>query len=238
MSEPLREPLYIRARNAIIDRLSHGDWRPGDMIPAELALAAELNVSPGTIRKAIDGLVTQGLLRRHQGKGTFVTEQAPGRAGFRFLRLIDAQGRPVTPEPVSEVVAMLTAGAQAARRLGIGPGEKVVSIERVRAVAGRPAILEWIAVPARLMPGLADQTPLPNALYPHYQARFRVAVASTEDSLSAAVADTAAAKALGVAQGTPLLIAERVARDPAGRAVEWRRSRFLTEGFAYQVTLR
>ena len=237
MTEP-REPLYRRARNAVIDRLSRGDWPPGAMIPSELALAAELGVSPGTMRKAIDGLVAEGLLRRQQGKGTFVTEQAPGRAGFRFLRLVDPEGRPVTPEPVGEVVATLAAGAEVAARLGIGAGEKVASIERVRAVAGRPAILEWIAVPLRLMPGLAEETPLPNALYPHYQARHGVTVATAQDRLSAGSADAKAAAALGVAEGTPLLLAERVARDAAGRAVEWRRSRFLTEGAAYQVTLR
>ena len=37
--------------------------------------------------------------------------------------------------------------------------------------------------------------------------------------------------------GAPLLIAERVARDLTGRAVEWRRSRFLSGGLAYAVTL-
>lgn len=238
MPDPPRQPLYLTLRNALADRLSRGDWRPGEAIPAELKLAAEMGVSPGTVRKAIDGLVAEGVLRRHQGRGTFVTEEAPAHAGFRFLRLVDAEGRRVTPEPVSDVIATVPAGAEAARRLGIGEKEKVVTVERVRALAGRPAILEWIAVPARLMPGLERETPLPNALYPFYQARWGVGVATAEDRLTASAADAAAAKTLGVAKGTPLLAAERVARDAAGRPVEWRRSRFLTEGLAYQVTLR
>jgi len=129
------------------------------------------------------------------------------------------------------------AGPEAATRLGIGAAERVVRIDRVRAIAGRPAILETVLVPAVLMPGLEAETPLPNALYPHYQARHGISVVSTEDRLSAVSADAEAALALGVARGTPLLAAERLAHDLTGRAVEWRRSRFLSDGLAYAVTL-
>lgn len=233
-----RQPLYLEVRNALADRLARGDWAPGAAIPAELTLAAELGVSPGTMRKAIDGLVAEGMLRREQGRGTFVTEAAPARAGFRFLRLVDAEGRLLIPEPAGEVIAAMTAGGEAARRLGIGEKEKVVTIDRVRSVGGRPAILEWIAVPQKLMPGLEGDKPLPNALYPHYAGRYGVTVASAEDRLTATTADAGAAKALGVAKGTALLMAERIARDAEGRAVEWRRTRVLTDGLAYQVTLR
>lgn len=236
--ETPREPLYVTVRNALADRLSRGDWVPGESIPAELTLAGEMQVSPGTMRKAIDGLVAEGMLRREQGRGTFVTEAAPARAGFRFLRLVDARGNRVTPEPAGEVITTVAAGAEAAARLGIGEKDKVVTIDRVRAVSGRKAILEWIAVPAKLMPGLEGDAPLPNALYPHYRVRHGVAVASAEDRLTATPADAGAARALGVAKGTPLLMAERVARDAEGRAVEWRRTRVLTDGLAYQVVLR
>lgn len=233
-----RQPLYLEVRNRLADRLARGDWAPGAAIPAELTLAAELGVSPGTMRKAIDGLVAEGMLRREQGRGTFVTEAAPARAGFRFLRLVDAEGRLLIPEPAGEVIAAMPAGAEAARRLGIGEKEKVVTIDRVRSVGGRPAILEWIAVAQKLMPGLEGDKPLPNALYPHYAGRYGVSVASAEDRLTATAADAGAAKALGVAKGTALLLAERIARDAEGRAVEWRRTRVLTDDLAYQVTLR
>lgn len=233
-----REPLYAAIRRALVDRLTRGDWPPGAMIPSEMALAAEMRVSPGTVRKAIDGLVADGVLRRHQGKGTFVAEQTPERAAFHFFRLVDAEGNPAVPEPAEEAVATVQAGPEAAERLGIAKGDKVVRIDRIRAVAGRPAIIEQVVVPARLMAGLERESPLPNALYPHYQAKHGISVVAAEDRLSATAADAGAARVLGVAKGTPLLLADRVARDLAGRAVEWRRSRFVTEGLAYRVTLR
>jgi len=237
MAEPTHLPLYARARSRLIARLAAGEWAPGAMLPGDAALAAEMGVSPGTMRKAVDGLVADGVLRRHQGKGTFVTEQTPERANYRFFRLIDTAGNRVLPEAGTEVVAINQAGREAAEKLGIPQMARVVRIERIRAIAGRPAILETVVVPAALMPGLEAETPLPNALYPHYQSRHGISVISTEDRLSAVAADRDAARALGVPPGAPLLAAERVARDLTGRAVEWRRSRFLTEGLAYAVTL-
>jgi GntR family transcriptional regulator len=231
------QPLYAQVRRALIARLTAGEWTPGAMLPGESTLAAELRVSPGTVRKAVESLVADGVLRRHQGKGTFVTEQTPERANYHFFRLVDSAGERVLPQTGSEVVVIVPAGAETARRLGLGIGETVVLIDRVRAIADRPAILETVEVPAALMPGLERETPLPNALYPHYQARHGISVISTDDRLSAAAADPVAAKTLEVAEGTPLLLVERVAYDLTGRAVEWRRSRFLSDGLAYAVTL-
>lgn len=237
MPQPSFEPLYAQVRSALIARLMAGEWAPGAPLPGESAIAAQMKVSPGTVRKAVDSLVADGVLRRHQGKGTFVTEQTPERANYHFFRLVDARGARVLPEPRSETAVTLPAGRAAAARLGIGAAEPVVRIDRVRAVAGRPVLIETIAVPAMLMPGLATQTPLPNALYPHYQARHGISVVSTEDRLSAVAADAEAARVLGVVEGAPLLMADRVAYDLTGRPVEWRRSRILPDGLAYAVTL-
>jgi GntR family transcriptional regulator len=231
------EPLYVKVRAELVRRLSSGELPPGMALPPEGALAGDLGVSVGTVRKAVDSLVADGVLRRHQGKGTFVTEQTPELANYHFFRLVDAAGERVLPEAASETVTTVPAGAEAARRLGITPGDTVILIDRVRAINGHPAILETVEVPAALMPGLETETPLPNALYPHYQSRHGISVISTEDRLSAVAADMAAAKTLGMPRGTPLLLAERVAHDLTGRAVEWRRSRFLSGDMAYAVTL-
>lgn len=232
------EPLYLKVRTELVRRLTSRALAPGMVLPAEGALAAELAVSIGTVRKAVDSLVTDGVLRRHQGKGTFVTEQTPERANYHFFRLVDTAGERVLPEPGSETVVTMAAGPEAAAKLRIGAADRVVLIDRVRAIAGRPALLETIAVPATLMPGLEAETPLPNALYPHYQSRHGISVISTEDRLSAVAADSGAARALGVAEGAALLMAERVAHDLTGRTVEWRRSRLRSDGLAYVVTLR
>jgi len=57
------EPLYTQLRSALIARLSAGEWRPGQALPGVTTLAAEMRVSPGTARKAVDSLVADGCER-------------------------------------------------------------------------------------------------------------------------------------------------------------------------------
>ncbi|TAG76860.1 MAG: GntR family transcriptional regulator, partial [Burkholderiales bacterium] len=65
-------PLYKGVQRALLDQLSSGALKPGQLIPSERELATEFAVSIGTLRKAIDDLVEQRILIRQQGKGTFV----------------------------------------------------------------------------------------------------------------------------------------------------------------------
>jgi GntR family transcriptional regulator len=70
---PAFSPLYQQIKSLILKSLQDGEWKPGDLIPSELELAARYRVSQGTVRKAIDELAADNLLVRRQGKGTFVT---------------------------------------------------------------------------------------------------------------------------------------------------------------------
>ena len=230
-------PLYAQVRADLVQRLSAGEWQPGKALPSEMALAGEMKVSQGTVRKAIDSLVADGALVRFQGRGTFVAEQTPELANFRFLRISDAKGQPVIPEMLHWNAAPTKASKQAAAALGIDPGAKLHMIIRARAILGKPSLLETIRIPDAIMPALSSAEDLPNALYPYYQSAFGVTVLRTEDRLSAVAADAAAATALGIQEGAPLLRSDRVAFDLTDRAVEHRVSHFITDEHAFSVRL-
>src|SRR6478752_516431 len=65
-------PLYLKLQRAIRGAIDGGKMRAEEALPAERELATQLNVSRITVRKALDGLVSDGLLIRRQGAGTFV----------------------------------------------------------------------------------------------------------------------------------------------------------------------
>lgn len=62
-----------RVRDAVLELIE--DRRPGDAIPSERTLCAELGVSRPTLRAAIDELVVAGLLVREHGRGMFVAAE-------------------------------------------------------------------------------------------------------------------------------------------------------------------
>jgi DNA-binding GntR family transcriptional regulator len=65
-------PLYLQVKDELVKRISNGTYGIGDAIPTEAALAAEFGTSVSTIRQAVAILVSEKLLDRKQGKGTFV----------------------------------------------------------------------------------------------------------------------------------------------------------------------
>lgn len=64
---------YKQIENDILDKISTCFYKKNDMIPTELELARNYNVSRVTVRRATDNLVAKGLLYRTPGVGTFVT---------------------------------------------------------------------------------------------------------------------------------------------------------------------
>ncbi|MBN1286782.1 MAG: GntR family transcriptional regulator [Anaerolineae bacterium] len=66
-------PLYIQVSDILRRRLIDGVWEKDSLIPPEHQLCREFSVARGTVRQALDRLEQEGLLRREQGRGTFVT---------------------------------------------------------------------------------------------------------------------------------------------------------------------
>ena len=74
------EPRYLSIRKTIRDRIADGTYPAGTAIPSEHELSAEFDTTRLTVRNAIDGLVTQGLIRRVQGQGGVCVRHRPGPA--------------------------------------------------------------------------------------------------------------------------------------------------------------
>src|SRR5580693_865666 len=65
-------PLYQQLQRALRAAIETRVLGPDDALPPERDLATDFSVSRITVRKAIDGLVSEGMLVRRQGSGTFV----------------------------------------------------------------------------------------------------------------------------------------------------------------------
>lgn len=72
-SQPGR-PLYVVVREAVKEAIQHGRFAPGQQLPSTKELSAQLDVSLVTVHRALQELVAMGVLRRRQGRGTFVHE--------------------------------------------------------------------------------------------------------------------------------------------------------------------
>jgi DNA-binding FadR family transcriptional regulator len=112
--------------------LDRGEWGAGGRLPPERELSAHLGVGRGTLRKALDRMAQEGLIRRRVGEGTFVAE---GRAAT--LRFAAAP----SPADVLEARRMLEPAIAAAAALRARAHE----IEVLTALANPPEEDDWRA---------------------------------------------------------------------------------------------
>src|SRR5689334_16810013 len=125
-----RVPKYYRVKQQVLDIAQA--LKPGSRMPAERLLAVRLDTSRTTVRQALQELVGEGRLDRIQGKGTFI---APPKL-FRTLRLTshteDMRAQGLDPASQMLDIGHVAADAKLAELLGIGVGDKVLRIERLR----------------------------------------------------------------------------------------------------------
>lgn len=240
---PKHSPLYQQIKALILDSLSEGEWRAGQIIPSELELAARYGVSQGTVRKAVDELATEHLLVRRQGRGTFVATHTERQTRYRFLRLRSDK----TPQAVQESTERdfiscrtLPADARMATALELKPGEPVLHARRLLRFAGDPAILEDLWLPLGRFNGLTPDrlTGYTGPMYALYEAEFSVHMVRAEEKIRAVLPDSEEARLLEISTVTPVLSVERVACSYGDTPMELRLGLYRTDTHYYHNALK
>ncbi len=232
-------PLYQQIKDLIVQALERSEWKPGEMIPSELELAARYQVSQGTVRKAVDELSTENLLVRRQGKGTFVATHHEARAQFRFLRVVPDEHEPVPAVSRYLECKRIRAPAEIAQQLATKPGDALVYLRRVLSFDDAPIVLDEIWLPGNVFRKLNSErlAQYSGPLYGLFETEFGTRMIRAEERIRAVAATTDAARMLKVTPGTPLLLVERVSFTYGERPVEVRRGLSVTEHYHYRNTL-
>jgi len=241
-STPAFSPLYQQIKVLILQSLQSGEWKPGELIPSEMELAARFRVSQGTVRKAIDELAAENLVMRRQGKGTFVATHAEQHVQYRFLRLMPDSGDLASEGPAQRHIIdckRLRAPADIARALALRTGDAVLQLRRVLAFQGTPTILEDVWLPGGPFKGLtADRlATYRGPMYALFETEFGVRMVRAEEKIRALAADATAAELLKVPKGEPLLSVERTAYTYNDLPMELRRGLYRTDIHHYKNEL-
>lgn len=240
---PKHSPLYQQIKALILESLSEGEWRSGQIIPSELELAARYGVSQGTVRKAIDELATEHLLVRRQGRGTFVATHTERQTRYRFLRLRSEK----TPQAVQEstqrdfiTCQTLGADARVAAALGLQLDDEILYTRRLLRFAGEPAILEDLWLPVARFNGLTAERLMNynGPMYALYEAEFSVHMVRAEEKIRAILPRPEEAELLAVSPHTPVLSVERIACSYGDTPMELRLGLYRTDTHYYHSALK
>lgn len=232
-------PLYRQIRQLIVSALDQGEWKPGELIPSEMDLAARFQVSQGTVRKAIDELAAENLLVRRQGKGTFVATHHEARAQYRFLRVQSDSGPDVPAQSRFLECRPMRASAEIAGQLELKTGDPVVFVRRLLSFDAVPTVLDDIWLPGAAFRGLTAErlSQYHGPLYGLFETEFGTRMIRAEERIRAVAAEGDVIEFLGVDSGAPLLLVERLSYSYGDRPVEIRRGLCVTRNHHYHNTL-
>jgi GntR family transcriptional regulator len=236
-------PLYFQLREAIVREIHGQGLTPGDRLPTELELERRYRVSRSTIRQALNELEADGVIRRIQGKGTFV--EAPRIQHVpvltSFSELLKSQG--YSPSHRLLASSVVPAPAEVAEGLRIEESASCRYLRRVFLADGDPV-------------GVAD-TWLPRALLGDHDALFEngeieegslyeilqrepleLVLHRAVETINPGLAEQADAELLRHEPGSPLLVIKRITFTPDDRAVEWTRLLFAGDRYEYRVEMQ
>jgi GntR family phosphonate transport system transcriptional regulator len=207
-----------RVRQDIID----GQWKPGDRLPTETDLAERFGVNRHTMRRALAALRDSGLLRIEQGRGTFVQDDVIDYAVTRRTRF-SQNIMSLERRPSGEVVrsGTIAATGQIAKALKLRRGQKVVLLEAVNLVDGRPVSIVAHHFPHVRFKGL-DQVYSETKSITKALKRYGVDDYLRKVSrVSARLPDADDALLLDMARAQPILYTESINVDMDGMPIEY-----------------
>jgi GntR family transcriptional regulator len=226
-------PLYRRLQDALRRGIQTAIIGPQEALPPERELASEFAVSRITVRKALDGLVADGLLTRRQGAGTFVS----GRVEKQFAKLTSfsedmaARGRVPRSEWLLRASGNVT--PEESLTLGLSPGAPVYRFHRIRFADDLPMAIEYSTIPGF---GLAGADSVRDSLYEALnEAGNRPARALQR--LRAVTLEGEGATLLGLEPGSPCLYIERRGVLDDGRVIEATRSWYRGDAYDFVAEL-
>jgi GntR family transcriptional regulator len=233
LDEAASQPLYLQLQRGIRRAIEDSLLSPNDTLPPERDLAEQFAVSRITVRKAIDGLVSEGLLTRRQGSGTFVSNRVEKNFSklTSFTEDMIARGR--TPTSTWLRKSQGTVTPEESLTMGLSPGTPVYRFHRLRFADGAPMALEFCTVQTFCLPSVdAVDSSLYSALE---KAGYRPTRALQR--LRAVLFTAEQAELLGAQERDAGLLVERRGFLPNGQAVEFSNSLYRGDTYDFVAEL-
>lgn len=226
-------PLYRQMQDALRRGIETGALGPREALPPERDIAAEFGMSRITVRKAIKGLVEDGLLISRHGAGTFVG----GRVEKQFSMLTSfsedmaSRGRTARSEWIAQTESIV--GSEESLALGLGPGSRVLRFNRIRFADDQPMAIEQSTIPGFGLPGLKS---VGASLYAALDSAGHRPVRALQ-RLRAVLFDEQQALLLDVEVGAAGLFIERRGFLSDGRAIEMTKSWYRGDAYDFVAEL-
>lgn len=226
-------PLYQKLQQTLRHAIESHVLKPDDALPPERDLAADYEISRITVRKALDGLVHEGLLIRRQGAGTFVASRVEKQFSklTSFSEDMAQRGRLARSEWLTKAEGVVT--PDESLTLGLSPGTRVFRCNRIRYADDLPMALEYSTISGFALPSIEA---VGHSLYTALETAGNRPVRALQ-RLRAVLFTAEQAALLKIESGAPGLFIERRGYLEDGRPVEMTHSWYRGDAYDFIAEL-
>ncbi|MDO6587971.1 GntR family transcriptional regulator [Salipiger sp. 1_MG-2023] len=239
-----RKPLHEQVKERILRRIILGTWTEGHVLPPELELAKQFNVSYGTIRRAMSDLTASGVIMRRRKTGTVVTGRTPHHSMsqfYQYYRLHTIEGRLSSSRTVLVDACHRRATLDESERLDLPAKAPVIYMHRLRLIEDRPVMIDRVTIPLALAPDFpVTIEEMPTLIYKWLLEHHGLRLAAVREKLIARLATPEDLDYLDLPRNAPraLLDIDEVSYDSSNRPLVAMRHAALTEDHCYINELR
>jgi GntR family transcriptional regulator len=231
-------PLYYQLKSFIQTQISSGTWKPGEQIPSEAELCAQFQISRTTIRQAINELVSQGKLRRTQGRGTFVTQYNIEKPLFFLTGFSqDMKQRGLTPNSRVLKFETIPPNGYIAQVLNLKENEPVILIKRLRKADDQLMAIDNCYLPFNRYFALLHEELEKNSLYDLLAKKFETVPVRSIRSIESIACPPPEAELLDVKPGFPMLYIVGTNFDQNDLPFEHAESYYRGDRFTFNVEI-
>ena len=233
-------PKYLQISTWLRESIQVGRYKTDERLPSEIELSQMCQVNRNTLRQAIGELSAEGLLRKVNGLGTFVS--SPGPINLRHkLNRISSFSRELHQAGIREKTRLLEKGykkppGQVAKSLALGADSRVIAIRRLRTGDDIPLIYEETYLPEDLFEGILEMD-LTGSIYEIFNNTFNVELARCEQTIRAVNMKESIASLFGIEEPAAALYMESVTYNDRNMPVEVLRCFFRGDKYTFEVEL-
>lgn len=232
-------PYYYQLKENLKNLIEDNELHEGEQIPSENELCRDFGVSRTVVRQALNELVSEGLLTRRKGKGTFVAR--PKIIGSLMQNLYgfhkDMVGRDLSIKNKVLEYSVIESGKKTSEKLQLDPGEKIFKLVRLRFVNSEPIVYVTSYIPYRLCPGLSNEDFSQQSLYTTLEEKYGLEIARSRRTIEAVAAFDAVATLLDIDSGAPLLLLKSVSFLKDGTPMEYFEAKHRGDRNGFEVEL-
>jgi GntR family transcriptional regulator len=215
-------PRYARVEAVLASNIADGTLPPGSQLPTETALIERFGVSRPTVRRAVQNLVSRGLVEILRGKGTFVTrpkitQELTSLTGF--VEDMQVLGRNPTARLLDK--QLVAADKAVAHHLALPAGSLEVRIQRIRLADGEPVSFDETYLPREIGAKVVTNDLEVEPIFSLLEQKYDMPLVEAEYRLEAVAAESVVAEALGVETGSPLFLIERTSYCAGNQPVDY-----------------